>query len=96
MSEITDGSIIQAVKEQASCRMAGESVILNLKRGLYYGLNPVGSWIWNKIQEPQSFKDLLDAMQREYDVDADVCGRDLIALLKALQENELIDVKEDR
>jgi Coenzyme PQQ synthesis protein D (PqqD) len=96
MAEISDRSIVHAIKEHVSCDLAAESVILDLKRGLYYGLNPVGSWIWGQIQEPKVVRDVMDAMLKEYEVDADLCRRDLIALLKALQENELIDVKNDR
>ncbi|MDQ1260874.1 MAG: hypothetical protein QG575_55 [Euryarchaeota archaeon] len=96
MVEITDQSVIQSVKDLFSCDLAGESVILNIKNGLYYGLDPVGSWIWSQIQQPIAVRDVRDAMLKEYEVDADLCERDLIVLLKTMQENELIDVKEDR
>lgn len=96
MVEITDQSVIQSVKDLFSCDLAGESVILNIKNGLYYGLDPVGSWIWSQIQQPIAVRDVRDAMLKEYEVDADLCERDLIVLFKTMQENELIDVKEDR
>jgi hypothetical protein len=96
MVEITDQSVIQSVKDLFSCDLTGECVILNIKNGLYYGLDPVGSWIWGQIQQPIAVRDVRDAMLNEYEVDADLCERDLIALLKTMQENELIDVKNDR
>jgi hypothetical protein len=95
MIEITDQSVIQSAKDLHSCDLAGESVILNIKNGLYYGLDPVGSWIWSRIQRPIAVRDVMDAMLEEYEVEADLCERDLIALLNAMQENELIDVRED-
>ena len=44
-------AIVKAAKEQVSCDLAGEAVILNLKSGQYFGLNEVGTRIWNLIQE---------------------------------------------
>jgi hypothetical protein len=43
---------VVATKEQASTDLGGEAAILNLRNGVYYGLDPVGARIWNIIQEP--------------------------------------------
>jgi hypothetical protein len=40
---------VTAVQAQVSCDLGGESVILALKAGIYYGLNPLGTFIWNLI-----------------------------------------------
>ena len=43
-----------ATKDQVSCDLAGEAAILNIKSGVYYGLDPVGARIWNLMQEPRA------------------------------------------
>ena len=40
---ISDRSIVVAAKDQVSCDLAGEAAILNMKNGVYYGLDPVGA-----------------------------------------------------
>lgn len=82
-------------KEQASADLGGEAAILNLKNGVYYGLDPVGARIWNLIQEPRTVREVREMLLKEYDVDADLCERDLFALLRQLAENDLIDIVND-
>ncbi|MGB3238613.1 MAG: PqqD family protein [Geitlerinemataceae cyanobacterium] len=90
---ISQSSIIVAVQEQVSSEIAEESVILNLKSGVYYGLNAVGAWIWNRIQEPKTFGWLSEEIASEYEIDPDRCERDLLALLQDLVAAQLIEVK---
>jgi hypothetical protein len=73
--------------------MAGEAVILNLKSGIYYGLNPVGARVWSLIQEPKSVGNVLDTLLAEYDVEPDRCESDLMALLQDLAARELIKIE---
>jgi hypothetical protein len=83
---------VVATKEQASADLGGEVAILHLKNGIYYGLDPIGARIWNLIQEPRTVSEVRDTLLAEYDVDADRCERDLLALLTQLAENDLIHI----
>ena len=74
-------SIIKVGKEQVACDLAGEAVILSLKSGQYFGLNEVGTQIWNLIQEPKTVGAVFEALLQEYDVALDQLERDLLALL---------------
>src|SRR5262245_33680694 len=68
-STLTSESRIVASQEQVSCDLAGEAAILNLKSGVYYGLDPVGSSIWNLVQEPRTFASLQQLLLEEYEVE---------------------------
>lgn len=92
---ISSTSIIVAVTEQVSSEIADESVILNLKSGVYYGLNAVGAWIWSQIQEPKTFSYLSEKIVAEYNVAPDQCDRDLLTLLQDLFAAQLIEVKDE-
>jgi hypothetical protein len=88
-------SVVVAVKDLVSCELAGEMVILHLKDGIYYGLNPVGTRIWNLIQEPRTVEEIRGVLLREYDVEEERCGRDLFMLLQELADKGLIEVKNE-
>jgi hypothetical protein len=90
--QIESGARIVAVADQVSCDLAGEAAILNLKNGVYYGLNSVGAFIWNLVQQPKSIDEVKTAVLKEYDVDATQCEADLLLLLADLKENGLIEV----
>jgi hypothetical protein len=92
---ISSSSIVVASKEQVSCDLNGESVILNFKSGTYYGLNPVGSYIWSLIQNPKTVGQVEEAVLEHYEVDPSECERDLLELLNELSENELVKIGDE-
>jgi hypothetical protein len=87
-------STIVAKKDQVSAQVAGEFVILSLKTGLYHGLNPIGSRVWELIRQPTTFRAICETILAEYDVDTETCERDLEDLLKQLEEVDLIEIRD--
>lgn len=85
-------TVVVASKEQASCRLADEVAIVQLKAGVYYGLDPIGARIWELIATPRHVRDVRDALLREYEVDAARCEADLVALLRTMAEAGLVEV----
>lgn len=79
--------------EQISCDLADEAVILNLKDGVYYGLNAVAARVWELVQEPRTVREIRDVVQREYAVDEETCERDLFQLLLQLQDWKLVELR---
>ncbi len=81
-------------KNQVSCSLQGEAVILNYQSGVYYGLNPVGARIWELIQESKTEGEVHQALLDEYEVDSARCWSDLRPLLTELRQAGLIEVEE--
>jgi hypothetical protein len=90
---IDESSVVVAADHQTSTEVDGESVILDLEEGIYYGLNPMGARIWSEIQEPTAVEEIMVAITAEYDVNSEQCRRDVISLLQDLRENNLIEVE---
>jgi hypothetical protein len=93
---ITTKSIIVASKNQVHCDLDGEAAILNLNNGIYYGLNPVGAYIWELIQMPISVREIRTAMVEEFEVEPERCEHDLLVLLRELSEQQLIEVRDEQ
>lgn len=91
--ELTLNSKVSVAKDVVSCDLVEEAALLNLKDGIYYGLNPVGARIWNILQKPVQVSEILDTMVEEYDVEKDVAEADLMELLGQLLERELVKVE---
>lgn len=92
---ISKDAIVSVADDQVSSDVAGEAVILDLSSGTYYGLNAVGAFIWELVQEPQRVSDIQQALLQEYDVEPDQCLRELIQLLEEMQEQGLIQVQHE-
>lgn len=88
-------SKICAVKDQVSSNLGNEAVILHVKTGSYYGLNEIGTHIWNLIQEPKSFGAVRDAILSEYDVDQARLESDLNAIFDDLLKKGLIEIHDE-
>lgn len=86
---------VVAAKDQVSSELDGEAVILNLKTGVYHGLDPVGARIWHLLQESRTVNDILNTLLEEYEVEPERCERELLTLLQKLAEQELIEVKSE-
>jgi hypothetical protein len=89
---LSEQCVVSAAKDQLSCDLGGEAAVLNVKTGVYYGLDPVGARIWNLIQQPRPIHEIRDVLLEEFDVEAGKCSSDLFALLERLQAEGLIEV----
>jgi hypothetical protein len=92
---ISPDSIVVVSQDQVSSDLAGESVILNLKNGTYYGLNELGSVIWESIQEPKTVADICGNILQDYEVDAEACLSSVQALLIDLVDAQLIEIRNE-
>jgi Coenzyme PQQ synthesis protein D (PqqD) len=66
-------------------RVGDELVLLDLNRGVYYGLNPIGAHIWQLLSEGVAEGELVDRLCEEYDVARETLAADLEALLAELR-----------
>lgn len=85
-------STIQASDQHVASDLADEVVILDLQSGVYYGLDPVGTRIWQLIQEPTRLADVKKQLLEEYDVAPDQCEQDLLQLTQRLVDEGLIRI----
>lgn len=70
----------------------GETVILEPGSSAYFGLDEVGTRVWEEIQKPVKVSTLVDTLESEYDVDRPTLEHDLLALLREMAARGLIDV----
>lgn len=68
----------------------GEAVLLDLERGTYFGLDPVGTRIWHTLVEHGCARPVVVSLLEEFDVSADTLESDIVRLLGELTTNDLI------
>lgn len=77
-------------EEALSQEVNGETVILDLKSESYFGLDEVGTRVWQLLQEHGDVQIAFDAMLEEFDVDANTLASDMKNLIDDLIEKDLI------
>lgn len=89
---LTEDTVVVAVEEQVSSELADEEVVLQTDTGTYYGLNPVGRYVWELLDEPRRAGDLPELVAQEYDTTASECHPDVFAFVKDLLDAELVEI----
>lgn len=77
--ELTD--LVQQSGDVVAREAGGETVLLHLTDGTYFGLNPVGGRIWSFLDgEPRTLAEICAMVVLEYDVEEDEARADVLAL----------------
>ena len=69
-----------------------EIVLLEFGRGEYFGLDVVAADVWRGIEAGQSLGAIADAIVGRYQVQPDEAYRDIIDLVRHLQDESLVRV----
>jgi hypothetical protein len=72
--------------------LSGEAVLLELSRGVYFGLDEIGTRIWQLLGAGRSLQETVAALVDEYDVTEAQGAEDLLALVRELEERRLIEL----
>ena len=73
----------------------GEAVLLNLDSECYFGLDEVGTRLWQHLIEHRRLQRVCEAMQKEYDVDESRLRADVLQLVEKLLEAGIVTVQPD-
>jgi hypothetical protein len=72
----------------------GESVILNLDSGNYFGLDAVGTRMIAVLSTSDRIQGAYDILAAEYNADPERLGRDVETFIDGLVERGLVEVSE--
>jgi hypothetical protein len=92
LMKYSSGTRVLVSKDTVSSHLADEIVILDLKSGVYHGLDGVGARIWETLGEATPIHEIRDTLLAEYDVSADRCEEDLASLIGTLQSHGLVQI----
>lgn len=67
-----------------------EMVMMDIDKGSYFGLNSMGSKIWELVEEPKSIPDLVNLLTDEYDISKKECEKQVSEFISALVEANLV------
>lgn len=82
---------LQISEEVLYEKIGEEMVLLNLETGTYFGLNPVGSRMWELLAVTGEPETIVQTLCEEFDVAVDILERDLADLVRELNDKKLIE-----
>jgi hypothetical protein len=69
-----------------------ETVMMDIDSGKYYGLDDIGTAIWQRLERPLPFGKLVEMLAAEYDAERATIARDVAKLLTSMAEHKAIDL----
>ena len=76
-----------------SQEVSGETVLLDLESENYFGLDEVGTRIWQLIKETNELQLIFDTLLKEYDVSEEKLQLDLTTLLTEIEGMGLVKLE---
>jgi hypothetical protein len=92
MDTITEDSIIVRTDDLAVTDLDGETVVLDVESGQYFGLNAVGTHVFKMAEEPVPVTAVVDTLRETYEVPADQIRQDILLFLANMQAHGLITI----
>ena len=84
-------SQVQIPKSIAVHDLQGELLLLNTTTGVCISLDPMGSRMWQLIQEQHALHKVLDALVHEYEVTEAQCEQDLLSYVAQMLEDGFVE-----
>lgn len=81
----------KTISEHLCCDLNGETVILSLENGKYYGINSVGSRIWQLLENFTTLRQIEEMILKEYTVSSEVCRQQVEAFLELMLAEGLVE-----
>ena len=66
--------------------------MMSIDTGRYYSLGPVGARVWALLEQPARGADICSRLQTEYRVDASQCEAEVLALLRQMAGEGVVEV----
>ncbi len=92
--EIPFSSRVVASDQVMFRELDGEAVILNLNDDSYYGLDEVGTRLWQLLISSESLEAVCQTMLNEYDVPDDTLRRDIEEFVRQLLSRRMIELRD--
>ncbi len=89
---ITNKSIVTQATDLVMSEVDDEIMLMSVDSGKYYGMDEVGSRIWQLIRHPIAISDLCEMLADEFEVDDLTCQQDVLAFLNELSSEGLIKI----
>jgi len=91
-AKITLTKTVQRNQEMLTSNIGEEIVMMSIDNSAYYGLDPIGSNIWEMLAEPIRVSDLCAQLMQRYEVNEQDCQRDVLNFLNQMRNEDLLTV----
>jgi hypothetical protein len=89
---IGEDTVVSHAAGLVASNLDEKKVMMNIESGKYFGLDSIGSRIWELIEKPHTVRELVLELIKEYDVEENTCRQDVLAFINKLYDQGLINI----
>jgi len=89
---ITPDAVIRRSAAIIHTDLGDETAMMDMEKGLYYGLDDTGSRLWALVEKPITVRHLCESLRSEYSVGAEQCEEEVIQFLNVLLNHGVVEV----
>ena len=91
---ITIDTTIKRAEIIVSSELTDETVMMNVEKGSYYGLDDIETKLWQIVETPTSVSALCDSLLSNYDISREQGEADVLTFVNELHAEGIIEVVE--
>ncbi|HEX3009587.1 MAG TPA: lasso peptide biosynthesis PqqD family chaperone [Bacteroidales bacterium] len=93
-TKLTELSKVKRNPALVTSNIDGEIVMMSVENGEYYGLDEIGTRIWDLLENSLLVNELVDKLIEEFEVGKEDCTRDTLEFLNDLLSRNLLVVEQ--
>ena len=90
MTTLTPDTLLTRNPDLISTDMDGDTVMMSIERGEYFGIGGVGPKVWDLLAEPTTPSAIVQTVCAEYEVEPAACAVDMDKFLAELLQGGLV------
>ena len=90
-TQITAEGSVRRSEELLTSSVDEETILLSLEKNNFYGMNEVGTRIWELLESPIAVAELCRQLQEEFAVSEEQCREHVLQFLNSLAEDGLVE-----
>jgi hypothetical protein len=87
---IGETTLIHRTASVLTAEIDKQIVMMDVESGRYLGLDDIGSVIWQRLETPRTFGELIDGLAADYDADRSVIADDVRKLLLDMAAHDVV------
>ncbi|MEN9573669.1 MAG: hypothetical protein RL514_1524 [Verrucomicrobiota bacterium] len=87
-------STVSQSPELVSAKVEGETALMSILNGAYYGMDRTGSRIWALIERPRAVSAVVDQLLTEFSVARPTCEQHVLAFIQRLVDANLVQLSD--
>jgi hypothetical protein len=84
-------TVLSRAGDVSTAEVDDELVMMRLASDAYFGLDDIGTRIWQLLEQPSTPADICRQLEREYEVSPEECERDVLLFLNDLHARGLLN-----